>query len=210
MTAKNIKRKSDELDRYFTPQWCVDQMIGDVIPAVYAPKGLPQLNVSTILDPGTGRGVFADRFRFYFPDAHITAIDIDPDEGPWDSADESLEGDFLETDWGAVYPDRKKVAFDLTAGNPPFTLAEEFARTALEISEVVIFIVRHGFMASIERVPFFVEHRPQHVFNIPNRPKFRYGHSDSADYCWMVWTSWGPRDSTILHWLHDIPKELRR
>lgn len=216
MSAKNVKGESDPLDRYFTPDWAVDQLVEEVLRGHWvAPHDLapPRL----ILEPGAGEGSIVRGLRDAFPQASIAAMDIDPELGPWEAADESYEGDFLETDWRALYGDLGETdkVFDLVAGNPPYTLAQRFVEVGLEVSDRVLYLVRLGFLATSKRCAWLRAHRPTDVFVLPNRPAFKIpgksydpSATDSADYCWVLW---GPGDGpTRLHWLEDVSKEERR
>ncbi len=207
------KKPKDPWDRFYTPVWCVDQMVELVLPKVLVPyPGEP----ARILDPGAGHGVFTDKLRVRFPNAHITAIDIDPAVGPWSGADESLEGDFLETDWASVFPDLKDDGgyFDLIAGNPPFAQAREFILESLQVSPMVIYFLRQGFMSSARRSRFFKQHPPSDVFILADRPGFDdSGNGDKADYAWLCWSAIqlaNRTGGTELHWLPPVDKDIRR
>ncbi len=214
MSAKNIKGASDPLDRYFTPAWATDQFVEEVL---RGHQVMPPLPDKRILEPGAGEGSIVRGLRQAFPHAHIAAVDIDPELGPWEDANESYEGDFLDIDWEALYAPQgnTRKLFDLVAGNPPYTLAQRFVEVGLEVSDRVLFLTRQGFLATSKRCFWLRDHRPTDVFILPNRPAFSTpgvpyepSNTDSADYCWVLW---GPGvEPTRMHWLNDVPKEKRR
>lgn len=79
---------------------------------------------------------------------------------------------------------------DLIISNPPYSLAEGFARRALELVRpggTVAFLLRLGWLASRSRVGFHRDHSCD-VFVLPKRPSFTgNGKSDAADYFWALW-----------------------
>lgn len=157
----------------------------------------------SILEPGAGKGAFLGPLRKRYPTAEISALDIEPSFGPWGKANNSYEHDFLK--WS--------IQHDLIIGNPPYTLALAFVKKAIELSPVVIFLVRQGFLASQKRNAFFRMNQPSDVFIISHRPSFTPdGQTDTADYCWVCWSDDRPRDpgTSILHWLPTVSKEKRK
>lgn len=204
MSAKNVSKASDPLDRCYTPRWCVDQCAQEILLPFY------NLNPASILEPSAGGGVFVDAMRLLYPKSHITAADLDPEAGSflkgrtdrgWQNADVSLiPTDFL--DW----PSSRR--YDLIVGNPPYTYAREFIEKGLSLTDNLVFILRQGFLSSGERAEFFKAHPPMAVVILPNRPSYSGdGKTDSADYCWVCW---GRRWSgTRLFWMKSLPKSLR-
>jgi hypothetical protein len=185
MTAKNIKKASDRLDRYYTPKWVVRQCLDIVVPEICPdPKA--------ILEPGAGGGAFVDGCFERFPFAKIHAFDIDPDAGPWEHADVSHKALDFTTNKGVLTVARKAPAdgFDLVIGNPPFTFAQAFIERGLRLGSTLVFLLRQGFLSSEKRFPFFQALPPSHVFTLCNRPKFVAGsHGDTADYCFLCYDS---------------------
>ena len=213
MSAKgNSKRPPVPLEQYFTPAPMVRQMIKHVLPIVR--PGTPK----TILEPSAGQGAIVRAMREHFPDAEITANDVDKSL-EWPEADRSFHMDFAQF---ADIQSRK--SFDLCVGNPPFTLAQAHIMLGRGLARALIFLVRQGFQNSAARARWFRINPPSHTFVIPNRPKFdvpeayleqypeeEFGKwsTDSADYVWMAWTDThtGP---TQQRWLPPMTKEERR
>ena len=204
-----------EGDRYYTPDWCVKQCMSHVLPIVrprpdeiYWVGDDDKPSTKTILEPSAGEGAFLGPLRVRYPEAVITAIDINDAVGPWEAADHSFKAAFLELESELEADPR---AFDLVIGNPPFTYALEFCQQALKIGSTVVFLVRLGFLSSAKRSAFFREHPPSDVFVMANRPSFAHGTTDKADYCWVCWSDATRRaEYTTLHWLPEVSVEERK
>lgn len=216
MTAKNIGGESIAGDRYYTPRWCVDLCLEHILPTIYGKK---RPHPKSILEPGAGEGVFVEALAEKYPQAIIHAFDLDWKE--WPKAKGSACLDFMKQDPDSELIERIRLKlgtpktqrmdrYDLVIGNPPYTNAMGFTERSLILGEHVVFILRQGFLASVKRAKFFRENPPVSVWNQPNRPSFTGdGSTDTADYCWVVWRR-GYMDKTSMHWLPEVPKELRK
>jgi hypothetical protein len=74
--------------------------------------------------------------------------------------------------------------------NPPFALAEEFIRVALEICPNVAMLVRSQYWHAATRLKFFQDNKPSYVLPLTWRPAFEEaerGKSPLMDVTWMVW-----------------------
>lgn len=154
-------------DWYVEPAWCWEVLF-DV---VRFPGGL-------ILDPacGGGTGLERARARGY----HAVGSDI------VDRGCGACVADFLSPD----YPLRDCAV----ATNPPYRLAEQFARRALEIeAPMVALLVPLPFLASQRRRPLFTTSPVSRVVVLSKRPSMPPGGLDlpptggKEDYCWVVW-----------------------
>lgn len=205
MTAKNIKKRSIEGDRYYTPPWLVRQCVSIVLPQV-----LP-VPPRSILEPSAGGGAFTLSLRNAYPEALIHANDLDETVKTWKGADKSMHSDFLA--WKKA-PLNNGDFYDLCVGNPPFTLALAFVKTGLRVANVVTYILRQGFMSSAERCPILRDEiRPSNVHIIAHRPSFTAdGNTDSADYAFITWFRIPPLipTTTQLDWLPNVPLEERK
>ena len=85
--------------------------------------------------------------------------------------------------------------FAVAITNPPYRKAEQFLRACLAHADVVILLLRLGFLSSVRRQPFMSSHTPD-VYVLPNRPSFVRGGTDHTEYAWMVWRS-RPRKSGL-------------
>lgn len=92
--------------------------------------------------------------------------------------------DYLKTE----YPDR----VDCILTNPPFLLAKEFILKAKEEADVVIMLLRMGFLESKKRKEFWKENPIQHLVTISERPSFTGdGKTDGAAYGFFIWDEKG-------------------
>jgi len=172
-----------ERDAYHTPVWLAEQIVGEVLGPYL--RGTPR-----VLEPAAGDGVFVRAVRIQCPGATITAAELNELAIP--EADVRVGGDFLTADLGP---------HDVVVGNPPFCLAEAFVRRSLEISPVVCFILRLGFLASVQRAALYREHPPSDVWVCPRRPSFTCAACDATDYCVALWSPrWQP-STPALRWL---------
>lgn len=91
--------------------------------------------------------------------------------------------------------------------NPPFSLAMQFARRALEVVDhKIALLVRLNFLASARRRLFF-EHSPlARVLVFSDRIRVapagqELGNNPSVDHCWIIWNH-GHQGPPTLGWLH--------
>ena len=101
---------------------------------------------------------------------------------PWNSEYAELsEGiDYLTHRW------ESRVNCIIT--NPPFSLAQEFLDKSLEEADVVIYLLRLGFLESINRKEFNTNNPPDHLVVLSKRPSFTgNGKTDSAAYAWFIY-----------------------
>lgn len=179
----NEESKARKADNEFfpTPGWVVDAI-------------LPHLDLTTrdgspcrVLDPCIGEGAILDRvlartWDFQQPYAYM-GIEIDPVRAQvaWQRFPGTVVADALTIDWPA---------HDVAIFNPPFSLAEDFARKALEARPpqgTVAMIARLAFLESVERYDFHREY-PMDVHVLPKRPGFLSGSgkTDMSAYAWFV------------------------
>lgn len=86
--------------------------------------------------------------------------------------------DFLDTNIGA----------DWIITNPPFTLAEQFIRHALELKVPFAFLLKIQYWNSAKRKKLFDEAPPQYIFPLTWRPDFTGQGNSLMDMMWCVWT----------------------
>ena len=81
--------------------------------------------------------------------------------------------------------------------NPPFSLAFEFCKHAVNHAPHVFMLLRLNFLASQTRSEWFKRHEPGALFVLSRRPSFTSnGKTDSTDYAWFYW---GPEHKGIKH-----------
>lgn len=160
-----------EADYYPTPTWCVHRLLERV------PSLLDDRRV--YLEPCVGDGAilrgFNERERWLTNDIRETAIDVGVqhvmgtthlDAATW------LRGNEI----GAWY----------CVTNPPFSIAQVILEAAVEVCEVVAFLLPIGFPCAEERSDWWRHHRPNQ-YAIPNRISFDGAGSPNAGHAWFVW-----------------------
>lgn len=171
MSATGRSAARDELDRYDTPEWCVERLL-DADPLFSNPY-----DGGRWLEPSAGNGaivhavdVWRNSRGFLLP--QWTGIDIAP-----------RRAGIIECDFLAARFDRP---FNVVIGNPPYSMAEDFARRCVGLAPVVALLLRLNWLASAKRAAWMREHTPS-VYVLPNRPSFTGRGTDATDYAWCVW-----------------------
>lgn len=80
--------------------------------------------------------------------------------------------------------------YDGVITNPPFTIAEEFIRRALELAPVAVMLLKAQYWNTKGRKKLFRETRPLMELNLTWRPAFleaERGKSPLMDCMWVVW-----------------------
>lgn len=185
MSAAGRGAARDPLDRYYTPEWCVDRLLE----AVTLPCA------GRWLEPAAGGGAIVRACDRILGPRDWTLIDADPG-----AAGGAIHADFLA--WEPPPRARYRVAIT----NPPYRHAFAFARKMHDLADVSVMLVRLGWLASGERAPWLRQHVPD-VYVLPNRPSFTGGGTDSSDYAWVVW---GRSLGGHFGVLAETPREERR
>lgn len=91
--------------------------------------------------------------------------------------------DYLTTDYPHV---------DVVITNPPYSLAQEFVDKALKEADVVIMLLRLGFLESMKRYEWWKNNPLDHLVTLSKRPSFTGdGKTDGAGYAWYIWDKQG-------------------
>jgi hypothetical protein len=191
MSATNRSDVRDELDRYDTPAWCVHRLLES------GPFSL--MHGGDWLEPSAGSGAIVDA---------VSAMET-TDRGPrrWTLLDIApRRGDVIAIDFLSA---RFSSGFDVIIGNPPYRLAEDFARRCVGLADTTALLLRLNWLASAKRAPWLQEHTPS-VYVLPNRPSFSAnGKTDATDYAWFVWRR-NDRTSPEVRILATTPASERR
>jgi hypothetical protein len=89
--------------------------------------------------------------------------------------------------------------------NPPFNLAEQFARKAVGLAlDGVALLVRTNFLESQARYALFQQHRPARISQFVERVAMVKGRLDrkastATSYCWVIWQ--GMAERTEFMWI---------
>lgn len=167
---------------YETPSWATRAILR-LLQDHLAPQA--------ILEPGAGSGAITRELRATWPQARITALEIDP------AHREELElitpcvkiGDFFE-----LVP--LKGAYHLVVMNPPYSgpkredLVMWWTKRAIfhaGYHGAVAVLTRLNWLGSQKRAQWLREQIP-FVGVLPKRPSFTGdGKTDSCEYCWLVY-----------------------
>lgn len=177
----------DSLDFFPTPPWATRAFVAHILKAK-----LGAHRNDTVWEPACGKGHMAEPLRENFKTVH--ASDIFP-------YGHGRTCDFLHD----VPPMAKLPQWIVT--NPPFNLAVEFARRALDLStEGVCLLVRVQWLATIQRYHLFTERRPYLVAVCAERVPMHRGEwkpdgSTTTDYAWVCWKQIEHVSTTLLDWV---------
>lgn len=87
--------------------------------------------------------------------------------------------DYLKTEYSRV---------DCILTNPPYNLAQQFVEKAHKDADVVITLLRIGFLESMRRFDFWENYPVDHLVTISKRPSFTDdGKTDGAAYAFFIW-----------------------
>lgn len=168
MSAAGRGAERREYDYHPTPAWCVRR----IVEALNLPRG-------TWLEPSAGDGAIVREVRTRAD--RVLAMEIRAEcrsDLVRSGADEVILGDALAQPWPRT---------DVVIGNPPYTLAEDFARKAVVASAHVVFLLRLNWLAVRGRVAWLRDHTPD-VWVMPERPSFDgSGATDATSYAWLHW-----------------------
>jgi hypothetical protein len=146
-----------------------------------------------ILEPSAGKGAFVRAARARWPDAHVSAVEVNSAHlVELDAAGAQV---ILIDDWASLARGLAAEQADsgperLVLGNPPFRQAQEHVEAALEWmreGDHLAFLLRLGFLGSAARVAFWRRPGLVSVAPIAPRPSFTGGGTDGAEYAVFVW-----------------------
>lgn len=119
-------------------------------------------------------------------------------------------GDFLEERTRqAVLRQTPRGRFATVITNPPYSLARQFVEACLPIADVVVMLLRVGFLESEERADFVHLWTPN-VYILPNRPSFVGKSTDATTYAWMLWRGGKSRSAGRIEILDTTPLAERK
>lgn len=173
----------EDRDHYPTPRWCTLALLRYWARWVWAPRE------PMVLDPACGEGAILEAVRSEIPEASTRGVELDTGRAEAACARrlEVVQGDGLEIEWGSP---------DLVIGNPPYSLATEFAwKTAEWASEeprrAGALLLRLSFLEPASgRAVLFERYRPD-VLILPRRPAFDGRGTDSITSAWFCWPGEG-------------------
>lgn len=171
-------------DDYYTPHWCIDSIVGEVL----------WENVRNFLEPCCGDGRIADSVYSANPETFIAANDIAPPLA-WEAPQVTfVQWDYLERRLPLPH------GYDLCLTNPPFSKWVEFADKALQDCKSVIMLGKLSMLGTQKRRDFWLRNQLSHMWCLSKRPSFegpaaenlRFGASsgsstDNSEYAWFGW-----------------------
>ena len=206
------RHKRMALDNYPTPSWCVRRLV-DAVPSIRAG--------GRFLEPTAGSGGIIRAAHDYGVRADWTAVELDERHIPalYELGAHLVEHetetrvslglshrDFL--DWERLHG--APGLFDLSLGNPPYSIALEVVQACLRVSANVCMLLRVGILESEERNAWIREHTPD-LYVLPNRPAFQHGKTDSCVYAWHWWGARGQQQTEgRVRVLASTPLEERK
>lgn len=196
MSSTNRGAERSPADFYPTPLWATQALL----------TAIPDLAAGVWCEPAVGNGAIVraveavrpGRQRWIVGDLRPQAIDeITELSGV---IDEVALGDFASKSCASLLS-----GADVYITNPPFSLAEGFARALIERAApkgaTVALLLRLAFLESASRIPFHDKH-PSDIYPFATRPSFSPdGKTDSSAYAWFVW---GPGRGR--RWFAPLPK----
>ena len=173
-------------DAFYTPPLLADFCVDVLTRPTYLRTWLGAR--STVVEPSAGGGGFVEALLKRTP--HVHAVDIDPDAAGLRIAPTHDVADFLRWE-----PPDEAEAPQWVVGNPPFGAtdindgdAEAHIRRALSFARVgCAFLLRQGFVASQQRIPFWEEFPGALRVDLLERPSFTGKGTDQYDYAFIVW-----------------------
>lgn len=167
MSSKNRGAESVESDFYATPADCTRAMLNEIAPRFFT-EHRAMGKAFRILEPTAGKGAIVKVLREFFPEAHITAIELD--RGRFDIleatglCDVTICGDYAQQEFG-------QDQFHFAPLNPPFTIAQAIVGKAIHDAQHTVALLRLGFLGSAKRRPWWRQLKMDPLF-LSERPSF--------------------------------------
>jgi hypothetical protein len=179
-TGRGTDREAN--DNYPTPSWCVRRLLDKI--GMELPDGVWG-------EPCVGAGAIVRAV-----DAHDSRRRNDEPTQTWITQDvrHEVTPNFLGN--FATAPDETFARCQVLITNPPFSIAREIIHSARRIAPqaTIIMLLRLNFFGSEGRYGWLSKDTPD-IYQLPNRPSFVRGKTDSVEYGWFVWSptarSWG-------------------
>lgn len=190
---------TDSLDFFPTPAWATRALMERVIDRQW-------MQEEACLEPAAGEGHMASVLAEYFNTVHASDIH--------DYGKGFQVRDFL--DKGSLF-EQPLSRVDWSIFNPPFNLAADFVKRALEVSNVgVAALVRTSWAESIGRYEDLFSRSPPDIWavfteRVPMvKGRVDEGASSATSYSWVVWKNMGGFGDTRMQWIPPCRKQLER
>lgn len=193
MSATNRGYKRHKSDYYVTPKWIIRDFF---FINEYLTDMLPEL---TILDPAAGG--CSENPTMPYPEVLVE----------YGALEDQIYTMDIRKDSPAMYPGQDFLTSlitprpDMIITNPPFHLAQKFIEKSLEISPIVVMLLRLNFLGSKKRFEWWQGRMPTGIFVHHRRPSFTTdGKTDATEYGHFVWFRQSAKRSTYTHFLKVI------
>jgi len=111
--------------------------------------------------------------------------------------------DYLTTE----YPNH----VDCIISNPPYSLAQQFVTKSLEDADVVIMLLRLGFLESQTRNEWWQDNKPSSLMVLSQRPSFTDdGKTDGSGYAYFIWDKKNRLGLEPFYFLEGQSEECRK
>ena len=196
MSAKNRKKKSDILDRYYTPMALAIAGFG----MLRRTRSKWLDGVQSVLEPGSGPGTFCEASKDFTPNRVSPPVGVEmvPPRSLY-PGHRLVKRNFL--DW------KTKLRFDLIPTNPPFTYANAFIKRSVQLltpTGLCMFLMRVGVAGGLDRSKMWQEEiNLIEVCMVAPRPGFTYdGETDASEYAFFIFDGKQPcSQETRMSWL---------
>lgn len=176
--STRAKKARKDNDAYYTDDTTAQLVVDRALTLIPPPH--------LITEPSVGRGAFARAVRRRLPDAHITAIDIDPQHRALfqDAVDE-----FHWMSWPDMWLPRPQ---HLIIGNPPYAEAERHVRHGLNQLAPggwLVFLLRLAFQTTQGRAErLYSTYGLRYSWPLARRPSFTEdSQTDYFEYSALIW-----------------------
>lgn len=175
MSATNRGNKRLSYDFYVTPVNTIENLLNNFNLNKYGNR---------VLEPSAGNGNICTVVKQYYPNKHITAMEIREDEknNLLHCADDVVICDFLEI--------QNDLKYDIIIGNPPYSKAIEFVNKSLRMLNddgILILLLRTAFLESKRRYDFWQQNPLSNLYTLSQRPSFTGKGTDATSYSWFMW-----------------------
>lgn len=166
MSSKNRGAQGIESDFYETPENCTLSMLVELGEHLKPFRDMGK--DCRILEPTAGNGAIVRVVRRIFPEASITAVELDrkrfTELEASGLADVTICGDYAEQKFEAGQ-------FHFAPNNPPFTIAKSILEKVIHDSLNCVSLLRLGFLGSKDRRPWWRRQRMDPLY-LAERPSF--------------------------------------
>ena len=193
LSSRNSKKGGQvmSVDDYYTPQWCIDAIVGEVL----------WRNVEIFLEPCSGDGrIFRSVIDMRGPDRFVSAEGFDI--VPFSEGRRSV--DYLAGEREVTSQPFRPRESDLCLTNPPFSKWVEFAVKALQDCKSVIMLGKLSMLGTATRRDFWLRNQLSHMWCLSERPAFegparkreeeaalaegrKLSKTDNSEYAWFGW-----------------------